>query len=367
MVMKNFFYLLILIVIFSCNSSDDGTNDIIIDDNPTAEELYFPSLNNNNWETTSPENLGWNTSQLNSLYTYLEEKHTKGFIILKDGKIVVEQYFNGHNQNANWEWFSAVKSLTATAVGVAQEEGLLNINNKTSDYLGNNWSSLTQDKQDLITVKHHLSMTTGLQNTPLNFIAWTCTTAPCMIYNFDAGTEWQYHQGAFTQVQNILSQSTGENFKIYIKEKILDQIGVTGSWNSILNLNIFSSNTRGMARFGLLALNKGTWDDNTIVSESYFNEMTTTSQNLNKSYGYLWWLNGKDGFIGTDTIEYSGSLIPNGPNDMYCALGAQDQKIYVIPSKNMVVVRSGESAGLDALASSSFDNELWGKINAVIN
>ncbi len=362
--MKKLFLVLFLVVIFSCNPSDDGANDI---NNPTPEELYFPSLLNNEWETSTPETLGWNTSQLNNLYTYLESKNTKGFIILKDGKIVIEKYFNGHSQNANWEWYSAAKSLTATAIGVAQERGSLSISNKTSDYLGNNWSSLTQEKQDLITVKHHLTMTTGLQNTPLNFIAWTCTTAPCMIYNFDAGTKWQYHQGAFTQVQNILTQSTGENFKTYIKENVLDYIGVAGSWNSLLNLNIFLSNTRGMARFGLLALNKGTWDDNVIVSESYFNEMTNTSQNINKSYGYLWWLNGKDSFVGVDTIEYPGSLIPNAPNDMLCALGAQDQKIYVVPSKNMVVVRCGEASGIETLASSSFDNELWEKINIVIN
>ena len=320
--MRNLFFILILIVFSSCSSSDDGNDDTT---NPNLEELYFPPINSEPWVTVSISEIGWNENQVQPLLDYLEEKNTKGFMILKDGKIVLEKYFNGHSQNVNWEWYSAAKSLTATAVGVAQDEGLLNINNKTSTYLGNNWSSLSQENQDLITIKHHLTMTTGLQNTPSNFIAWTCTTAPCMIYNFDAGTKWQYHQGAFTQVQNILSQSTGVNFKIYIKEKILDQIGVSGSWNSLLNLNIFSSNTRGMARFGLLALNKGTWNDNTIVSESYFNEMTNTSQNLNKSYGYLWWLNGKDGFVGTDTIEYPGSLIPNGPNDMLCALGAQDQ------------------------------------------
>ena len=362
--MRNLLFILILIIFSNCGSSDDGNNE---DNNPTPEELYFPSIESTEWETTSAESLGWNTSQLDELYAYLDDKNTKGFMILKNGNIVLEKYFNGHSQNANWEWYSAVKSLTATAIGVAQEDGYININNKTSDYLGNNWSSLTQEKQDLITVKHHLTMTTGLQNTPLNFIAWTCTTAPCMIYNVDAGTKWQYHQGSFTQAQNIISQSTGVNFKVYIKEKILDQIGVTGSWNSVLNLNIFSSNTRGMARFGLLALNKGTWGDNAIVSESYFDEMTNTSQSLNKSYGYLWWLNGKDGFVAPDTFEYPGSLIPNGPSDMICALGAQDQKIYVIPSKNMVVVRSGESTGIESLASSSFDNELWGEINAVIN
>lgn len=335
---------------------------------PPEASLYFPPITGNVWETTTTNSLNWNDIALEDLYTYLDEKNTKGFMILKNGRIVSERYFNGHNANANWAWFSAVKSLTAAAVGVAQEESFIDINNKTSDYLGNSWSSLTPQQQDLITVKHHLEMTTGLQNTPANFIAWTCTTPLCMQYNADASTKWQYHQGAFTQLQNILSQSTGMNFKTYIKTRISDQIGITGSWNELLGANIFSSNTRGMARFGLLMLNKGTWGENTIVSESYYAEMTNTSQNLNKSYGYLWWLNGKDNFMtpGIQTIN-DGYLIPNAPSDMIAALGAQDQKIYVVPSQNLVVVRSGNAAGLEELASSSFDNVLWEKINAVIN
>jgi CubicO group peptidase (beta-lactamase class C family) len=188
-----------------------------------------------------------------------------------------------------------------------------------------------------------------------------------MQYDADAGTQWNYHQGAFTQLQRMLSLNTGMTFKEYIKTTILDEIGVSGSWNSFLSANIFSSNTRGMARFGLLSLNKGAWDETEIVSESYFNEMTTTSQNLNKSYGYLWWLNGKESFLTPDSPDlFQGELVPNAPDDAFAALGANDQKIYVVPSLNMVVIRSGESAGNSQLTSSSFDNELWGKINQVI-
>lgn len=356
--MKPIYLLLLAFLVFNCSS----------DDIMPEASLYFPPITGNEWETTSTSSLDWDDTALEDLYAYLEEKNTKGFMILKDGRIVAERYFNGHNVNTTWAWFSAVKSLTATAVGVAQEEGFMDINNKTSDYLGNNWSLLTPQQQDLITVKHHLSMTTGLQNTPGNFIAWTCTAPLCMQYNAEAGTKWQYHQGAFTQLQNMLSQSTGLNFKTYIKTRISDQIGITGTWEELFGANIFLTNTRGMARFGLLMLNKGTWDENLIVSESYYNEMTNTSQNLNKSYGYLWWLNGKESFM-TPSVQNvnNGNLIPNAPSDMIAALGAQDQKIYIVPSQNLVVVRSGNAAGLEELASSGFDNVLWEKINAVID
>ncbi|MDO6810165.1 hypothetical protein Q4603_16185 [Zobellia galactanivorans] len=140
-----------------------------------------------------------------------------------------------------------------------------------------------------------------------------------------------------------------------------------GNWTKALGLNLYNSTTRSMARFGLLALNKGSWDGSSIVSRTYFDQMTDTSQELNKSYGYLWWLNGKQSYMGTTSQEVvSSALIPNAPSDLFAALGANDQKIYVVPSKGLVIVRCGESAGENQLGLSSFDNELWAKLNAVI-
>jgi CubicO group peptidase (beta-lactamase class C family) len=253
-------------------------------------------------------------------------------------------------------------------VGIAEIVEFLDIDEKTSTYLGENWSFAPEDKQDLITVKNHITMTTGLQNKIGDFIPWTCTAPLCMQYEVDAGNQWAYHQGAFTQTQNIITNATGLNFKQYCKQKIQDKIGMNGSWSTLLDVNIFSSTTRSMARFGLLALNEGEWNGETIYPKEYHELMTNSSQDLNKAYGYLWWLNGKESLLGTtNQTIINGPLIPNGPDDMFCALGAQDQKIYVIPSKNMVVVRCGDPAGIVEFANSSFDNELWGKINEVIN
>ena len=256
--------------------------------------------------------------------------------MLKDGKIVVEQYFNGHGINANWTWYSAAKSLTATFVGVAQDEGYIDINNKTSDYLGANWSQLTSGQQDSVTVKHHLSMSTGLTDNVNNPIAWICTLPACMTYTADPGTRWAYHQGAFMLLQEMISKNTGMTFKEYCKIKVADKIGMEGNWTSPLGLNVYNSNTRGMARFGLLALNKGSWSGNVVVNETYFNEMITPSQDLNKSYGYLWWLNGKESHMGTNSQEIkSGALIPNAPEDLFAALGANDEEFENLEHLNL--------------------------------
>jgi len=121
-----------------------------------------------------------------------------------------------------------------------------------------------------------------------------------------------------------------------------------------------------MARFGLLMLNKGKWENNVILNENYFSEATSTSQNINLSYGYLWWLNGKSSYHLPQTqFEFSGSIIPTAPNDMFMALGKNDQKIYVIPSKKMVVIRMGDATDSTNLALTDFDNILWQKISAL--
>ena len=143
-----------------------------------------------------------------------------------------------------------------------------------------------------------------------------------------------------------------------------------GYWNNGLVFRIYHSNTRSMARFGLLALNKGKWGNEQIIDEVFLKESIGTSQNINASYGYLWWLNGKSSYMvpGGQTV-YQGPLIPNAPSDLFAAMGAEDQRIYIIPGKKTVVVRMGEASdpANPTFALSGFDNDLWQKINAVIN
>jgi len=100
----------------------------------------------------------------------LELQGTKSFILLKNGKIVLERYFGTFSQDSSWVWFSAGKSFRAVLIGIAQKEGFLNINDHTSEYLGRGWTSLTQPQEDSITIWHQLTMTTGL-----NELFFTCT------------------------------------------------------------------------------------------------------------------------------------------------------------------------------------------------
>jgi CubicO group peptidase (beta-lactamase class C family) len=353
-----------VIFLYSCqkNTSDPQPTPVP----PVATPLYFPPLTGTDWQTSTASSLGWNENLLiNDLYPYLQQKNTKAFIILKNGKIVAEKYFGTFTADSIWYWASAGKTLTSFLAGLAQEDGVLNINNKTSQYLGTGWTSAPLAKENLITVRHQLTMTTGLDDGVPDD---DCTLPSCLIYKTDAGSRWSYHNAAYTLLYKVIENASGQGYNNYFNTKIRSRIGMNGLWNNSGYLNVYYSNARSMARFGLLVLNKGKWDQTPIMTDSnYFNSMINTSQNINPSYGYLWWLNGKATHMLPSTqIVFNGNLIPTAPVDLFAALGKNDQKVYVVPSQKLVVIRMGESAGNVQLALSSFDTELWGKLKNII-
>jgi CubicO group peptidase (beta-lactamase class C family) len=357
-IMKSFaIFSLLLLSIWGCSKNDD------VADPAAPESMYFPSNTSAAWETKPLSALGWNQTAVQPLKDFLSQKNTKSFMILVNGRIVMEEYFNGHTAGATWEWNSAGKTLVATTTGIAQQEGLLNINNKASDYLGTDWTSMPLAKENLISVRSLLTMTAGNDDTKQYVIK------PNLTYVADAGTRWAY-SNIFQKLTDVVAQASSKSFDTYFTEKIKNKTGMDGFWNFGTIFTIYHSTTRSMARFGLMALNKGKWNNEQIINETFFNESISPSQNINPSYGYLWWLNGKTSYMvpGQQTV-YPGYLVPNAPADMYAAMGANDQRIYVIPGKKMVVIRMGNASdpANPNFAVSGFDNELWAKINAVIN
>jgi CubicO group peptidase (beta-lactamase class C family) len=345
--------LLLSILLISCTKSSDTTQ--------VPSTPYFPPVTGTAWETVSPASLYWNATALQDLKTYLQLKGTKAFIILVNGRIVVEEYMNGHTPTATWPWNSAGKTLTTATIGIAQQQGLLNLQTKVAQYLGNGWTTAPAIKESLINIRHLLTMTSGLND------ASELVTPNNLSYLADAGSRWSYHN-VFQKLMDIVTVSSGQDFRAYFSSQLRNKIGMEGEWNYGLVFKIYHSNARSMARFGLLALNQGNWNGEAIVNANFFNESTTTSQQLNPSYGYLWWLNGKSSaMLPGSQVIFPGPLVPNAPADTYMALGKDDQKIYVVPSKKMVVIRMGEAADQSfSMALSSFDNTLWEKINAIL-
>jgi len=328
-------------------------------------QLYFPPLTGTTWDTLSPAQLGWCTNYLDTLDNLLLQTNSKAIIILKDGKIVHEKYFGTFKQDSLWYWASAGKSLTSVLVGVAQQEGLLSINDTSSKYLGTGWTTCTPQQEAAIKIRNQLTMTTGLDD---GVPDKDCTLDSCLVYLADPGTRWAYHNGPYTRLDGVISGATGLNLNSFLLTRVKQKTGMDGIYYQSGYNNVFVSTARSMARFGLLMLNKGYWNTTAVLSDTaYFNAMTNTSQNLNLSYGYLWWLNGKSTYMMPQVqFVFNGSIIPNGPADMFCALGKNDQKVHVVPSKNLVVIRMGEAAYANELVPLTLDDEMWVVLNKLM-
>ena len=351
--MKNALLLLSLLVLLLAPNATHAQ--------PSA--LYFPPVTGSTWATTAPASLGWCQPQLDSLVAFAGRKGSKSLLLLKDGRMVVEHYYGTYTADSAWYWASAGKSLTATLVGLAQQDGILSLNDSTSRYLGR-WTSATRPQQRQILLRHQLTMTTGLDDSPPAPCDNESTTPNCLRYLAPPASRWAYHTGAYRTLQNVLVQASGAtSITAYTSQRLGTRIGMTGLWAS----DVFYSKARSMARFGLFILARGSWNGTQIVTDTaYFRRMTTPSQALNRSYGYLWWLNGQSSYkLPGAQVTLPGPLVPAAPTDMIAALGKNDQKIYVVPSLGLVVVRQGQSAGASRLAASSFDNELWTKIMAI--
>jgi CubicO group peptidase (beta-lactamase class C family) len=122
---------------------------------------------------------------------------------LKDGRLVVEHYYGTYTADSAWYWASAGKSLTAMILGLAQQDGLLSLNDSTSKYLGR-WTSTTRPQQRQILIRHQLTMTTGLDDSPPAPCTNESTTPGCLLYLAPPATRWAYHTGAYRTLQDVL-------------------------------------------------------------------------------------------------------------------------------------------------------------------
>lgn len=321
-----------------------------------AQELYFPA-GDKDWEKTTPESLGWEVNALEEVFEYVKESNGKSFLILKDGKIVVERYWTPDGANHSQYIMSSGKSITAFLVGIAHEQGKVKLDRPVSDVLGSGWSRASETQEKAIRIEHVLQMTSGL-NAKLE-------------YEGPPGTIWKYNTEVYQQLHPLLEKAVGSTMQEFSKKVLFEPMGMT---NSKFRYHSFVMNARDMGRFGLMILANGTWNGQTIMKDhAYFVSMLDSSQSLNLSYGYLWWLNGKESFrtVGRQRGTISGPLLPEAPKDMVSANGKGGQRIYVVPSLGLVVVRLGDNPvdGFQALRNlnsdgtqSKFDDQLWGKL-----
>ena len=314
------------------------------------EQLYyFPPVESNEWATITAEEIGWNIQKLNETIDFVKDQRSGAFIVLYKGRVVVEEYWMGWDKKFRGKIASINKSMTSVLVGIAQAQGFIKLDDKVADYLGSEWTNpINGADESKITIRHLLTMTSGLDD--------------YLVYTDIAGTKFYYNTIAFNQLRPVLEQATGKSIDIYADEVLFKKIGMTKAIKWYKGNDLLP---RDLARFGLMILSEGIWETDEILSDNeYYQDMLSPSQTFVNCYGYLWWLNNN---CNANNEEEDFWLIENGPSDLVAALGAGDQKLYVVPSRDLVIVRLGFGPGTPYWGEGSFNNGFWDLMNEVIN
>ena len=284
-----------------------------------------------------------------SLVDYIKFSNTSAFLVLKDGKIIFEQYSNGDSANSRHMSFSVAKSFVSALVGVALSEGkITSIDEPIQKYL----PELDSPTFTGVTIKHILQMSSGVKfnedytdpNSDINEMVGAVQTMSFLQYinslerAHKPGT-YNHYASVNPQLLGILLiRVTGKSLTDYSAEKLWKPMGMekTGYWsldNEGLEIAMggMAATARDYARLGLLYLNKGRVGEKQVLSEAWVNDSIIPNEphlmpgkNPNSSsifgYQYQWW------------------MPPNYDGD-FLARGIWGQNIYVHPKNRVVIVK----------------------------
>ncbi len=322
----------------------------------SGRRLYFPPAGNK-WETVAPADVDWQAGPLRAALDLAGEQHSSAVVILHRGRIMAERYWSGAGVTTVREVASVQKSVTALLAGAATETGALDPARRVSRWLGRGWSAAPRAAEDAITVRHLLTMTSGLDDS-LRFEA-------------PAGRRWYYNNTAYHRTHDLLEKATGTTLPAWCRRTLFDPLGITASrWHMRRDIEPegygLRMTARELARVGLLVLADGRWAGRRVLPGARVVEATRPSQRLNRSYGLLWWLNGQPSYLtpGDDPKPQPGPVIPQAPADLVAGLGRDDQKLYVVPSLDLVVVRQGARSDSRGEGVFGFDRAFWKELAA---
>lgn len=311
------------------------------------------------WEASLPEVQHVDGSKLELALNYLE-KHSKQdgnseLMIVRNGYVIWE----GENTTKSHNIYSCSKTFTSTVLGLLIDDGVLSLDEKATKY-----EPLLEEYYSQVTFRHFTTMTSGYSAKgdsrwpDTDYSDWSWTVYEPEEPLFPAGSAYAYWDEAQMMFGRVLTQVLQKPMIDFMKERITDPIGM-GDWdwytekdidgipinNGCTNVHI---NASQFARYGLLYLNKGSWNGQQLLSKEWV-KMATSVQvpaslpmgNTDRKstigpgcYGFNWWVNGK---------MADGNLkLPGAPEGCYYASGLNNNKCIVIPQWNMVIVRMGD-------------------------
>ena len=185
----------------------------------------------------------------------------------------------------------------------------------------------------------------------------------------EPGAAWAYNTVAYAVLHRVLRAATGRSLRDFSAAALFAPVGATATWRARADPGGHAeqglvASARDLCRLGLLVLAGGRWNHRRLLPGRWCTAMLSRSQDLNHSYGRLWWLNGQDShLLPDDDRPRPGPLLHAAPDDLVAGLGAGGQKLYVVPSRGLVVVRLGDAPGGGR---TGFDNDLWTALAAAL-
>jgi len=266
---------------------------------------------------------------------------TRSLMIVYKDQIIGEKYAEGYDEASIFLGWSMSKSILVTLFGRLEKQGKLSLDDS---HLFPEWEN---DQRANISLRDLLQMQSGLEweenyneisdVTRMLFLEKDMSRIPKEKQpEFEPGTHWKYSSGTTNLLSNYL-RNHFDNYQDYLNYPVVELSDKLGLRSLFVELDIdgnyvYSSygwaNTGHWAKLGLLYLHRGNWDGEQLINESFVDFVSTPNAHSNGRYGAHFWLN-------------SSGYRPDVPKDMYAMEGYQGQMVFIIPSKDLVVVRMG--------------------------
>ncbi len=286
-------------------------------------------------------------------------------VIIRHGYLVREFYTFNVLIPTRFDIWSGTKSFTGTAWELLLEEsrqnklpngGHVDLDSPAYAHIPAG-QPLTDPRKEDITTRHLLTMTSGLPGEQMGLIGMPTATnhgpfehalgrSPNRFGYWadklavEPGMRWDYSDPAFSHLALAFAHIMGQEMSAYLQRSIFEPIGIENlSWDVQGGSGFMGPHTnahtgiqisaRELARFGYLMLRNGLWKGKQLLPQWWIELATQTSQEMNPSYGYTWWVN-------TQETHWPGL-----PKDTFALMGYRSNKCYIIPSLDLVVARVG--------------------------
>ncbi len=286
--------------------------------------------------------------------TFLERSQTAAFLVLQNDQILYEKYFNGFNKDSTITSFSMAKSITSILIGIAIKLGLIKSElAKVTDYIPE--LLLKDERFRNISIKDLLLMSSGIKYNEEGFPGdddftyispdLRSTTLERVLIENSPQRQWLYNNYNPILLGIILERATKKSVSNFLEEHLWSYIGEKNASWSLDEVGFekmesgFNATPRDFLRIGLLMLKEGRWNRDTIISEEWIKHST---QPVFRPNGYY-------DFLKTNNLYYQyfwwGKNRAENKHDFF-AMGNKGQYLYIIPSKNIVILRLGIEYGL---------------------